>query len=49
MKPPRIITNYLTTTEDQNVHVAGMKIARDIMESPIMAPFVDHEMRPGKT
>ena len=48
MKPPRIITNYLTTTEDQNVHVAGMKIARDIMESPIMAPFVDHEMRPGQ-
>ena len=48
MKPPRIITNYLTTTEDHNVHVAGMKIARDIMESPIMAPFVDHEMRPGQ-
>ena len=48
LKPPRIITNYLTTTEDQNVHVAGMKIARDIMESPIMAPFVDHEMRPGQ-
>ena len=48
MKPPRIITNYLTTTEDQNVHVAGMKIARDIMQSPIMAPFVDHEMRPGQ-
>lgn len=48
MKPPRIITNYLTTREDQNVHVAGMKIARDIMESPIMAPFVDHEMRPGQ-
>ena len=48
MQPPRIITNYLTTTEDQNVHVAGMKIARDIMESPIMAPFVDHEMRPGQ-
>ena len=32
MKPPQIITNYLTTTEDQNVHVAGMKIAQDIME-----------------
>ena len=45
---PKIITNYLSTTEDQNVHVAGMKIARDIMQSPIMAPYVDHEMRPGQ-
>ena len=45
---PAIHTNYLTTPEDQRVHVAGLNIARDIMESPIMAPFVDHEMRPGK-
>ena len=48
MKAPKIITNYLSTMEDQNVHVAGMKIARDIMQSPIMAPYVDHEMRPGQ-
>ena len=39
---PAIHTNYLTTPEDQRVHVAGLNIARDIMESPIMAPFVDH-------
>jgi choline dehydrogenase len=45
---PKIITNYLTTAEDQRVHVAGMKIARDIMESPIMSPYVAHEMRPGQ-
>ena len=45
---PKIITNYLTTAEDQRVHVAGMKIAREIMESPIMSPYVAHEMRPGQ-
>lgn len=45
---PLIHANYLDTYEDQCVHVAGLKIARDIMESPIMAPYVDHEMRPGK-
>ena len=45
---PKIITNYLTTAEDQRVHVAGLKIAREIMESPIMSPYVAHEMRPGQ-
>ncbi|MGU9961853.1 MAG: GMC family oxidoreductase [Candidatus Puniceispirillales bacterium WSBS_2018_MAG_OTU23] len=45
--PPIIRTNYLTTDEDKRVHVAGLKIARDIMQTPIMSPYVDHEMRPG--
>ncbi len=44
---PSIIANYLSTAEDQRVHVAGLKIAREIMESETMAPIVDHEMRPG--
>ena len=29
------------------MHVTGMRIARDIMQSEIMAPFVNQEMKPG--
>ena len=45
---PAIRHNYLSTDEDCRVHVAGMKIARQLMESPAMASLVDAEIRPGK-
>ena len=48
LAPPAIRQNYLSTDEDCRVHVAGMKIARQLMESPAMASLVDTEMRPGK-
>ena len=48
LEAPKILANYLSTREDQRVHVAGLKIARQIMESDDMASLVDREMRPGK-
>jgi choline dehydrogenase len=48
MAAPEIRQNYLSTDEDCRVHVAGMRIARKIMESPMMIPLVESEMRPGK-
>jgi len=47
MAKPLIQPNYLTTDEDCRVHVAGMKIARQIMQSDIMDPHVTEEMKPG--
>lgn len=44
---PTIINNYLSTDEDCRVHVAGMKIARQIMNSPDMQDIVAAELRPG--
>ena len=44
---PTIINNYLSTDEDCRVHIAGMKIARQIMNSPDMEDIVEAEMRPG--
>jgi len=44
---PTIQPNYLATEEDARVHVAGMQIARTIMQSEAMAPLVVGEMRPG--
>ena len=36
---PEIRPNYLSTDEDCRVHVAGMRIALQIMESDIMVPM----------
>jgi len=44
---PTIINNYLSTDEDCRVHVAGMNIARAIMNSTDMQDIVAAELRPG--
>ncbi len=44
---PSIQPNYLAEKQDCYVHVAGIKIARKIMQSPLMSHLVDHETTPG--
>jgi choline dehydrogenase len=45
--PPGIHPNYLSTSTDQNVTVAGMKLSRRICRSAAMAPFAAEELLPG--
>lgn len=46
-KYPIICPNYLSNPQDQHIHVAGMKIARDLMGSNTMLPVVSNELTPG--
>ncbi len=45
--PPAIQPNYLAEAEDQAVLVAALKLARTLLHSPAMAPFVAAETLPG--
>ncbi len=44
---PAIKLNYLSTEEDLNVAVAGLKFTRRIMASAPMQPFAPQELKPG--
>lgn len=48
LAPPRIVCNFLKEFEDQQVIIAGMKIARDLVTQPALAPYVKFEITPGK-
>ncbi len=45
--PPLMQPNYLADTEDQAVLVAGLKLARALLNSPAMAPHLAGETLPG--
>ncbi len=45
--PPAIQPNYLAEAEDQAVLVAGLKLARALLNSPAMAPHLGAELLPG--
>jgi choline dehydrogenase len=45
--PPVIQTNYLAAELDRRVVVAGMKLARRIMQSAPLAPYLAYEDFPG--
>jgi len=47
LSAPKIVTNYLAAEVDQQVHIAGLRIARQIMSAPPIAQYVDSEIRPG--
>ena len=44
---PAIAPNYLSTQEDLDVAVAGLRFTRDIMAAPALAPFHPRELKPG--
>ena len=44
---PVIQPNYLDAEEDRRVVLAGMKLARQLMHSSALAPYLDHEVYPG--
>lgn len=44
---PAIAPNYLSTEEDLDVAVAGLKYTRQIMAAPSLAPFNPVELKPG--
>ncbi len=44
---PIIQPNYLSTDDDRAVAVAGLKLTREIMAAPAMAPYSPHELKPG--
>jgi choline dehydrogenase len=44
---PLIQTNYLAEDIDRRVFLAGMKLARTLLHSKPLAPYLDHESFPG--
>lgn len=47
MEAPAIRPNFLDAEEDRRSLVDGMKIARRIVENPVMEGWREHEMNPG--
>jgi choline dehydrogenase len=44
---PAIVQNFLSAELDRTTHVAGMRIARQLMATDAMKPYVDGEVVPG--
>ena len=44
---PAITLNYLSTEEDRQVAVAGLRFTREIMAAPALAKFQPREWKPG--
>jgi choline dehydrogenase-like flavoprotein len=45
---PAILTNFLSEQVDRDSLVGGMRAARRIVARSAIAPYVDHEMSPGR-
>ncbi len=46
-EPPAIQPNYFAHETDRRLSIAGMKIARDLVQTPEFAPHVEREELPG--
>jgi choline dehydrogenase len=46
-QPPAMQPNYLSTRADREVMVAGIRIARRVMQAPAMQPYLTGEFLPG--
>ena len=44
---PEIQPNYLDDPHDQRVLVSGLKVGRQILQTPELAPYIEHETIPG--
>lgn len=45
---PELQPNYLADEMDRRVHIGGMRLLRQMLSTPELAPFVDTETLPGK-
>ncbi|MBU3576975.1 GMC family oxidoreductase [Polynucleobacter sp. UK-Kesae-W10] len=45
--PPAICPNYLSTEEDRQVAAESLRLTRNIVQSPALAPFAPEEYKPG--
>ena len=46
-EPPAIQPNYLAAETDQRITLAGLRLARQILQRPELAQYFDHETLPG--
>ncbi len=44
---PKILCNYLSTEHDRRVALRGLRMTRQIMAAPALAPYAPHELLPG--
>ena len=47
MAPPAIQPNYLATQADKDTLIAGLRIARGVLQTRAMQEYVDEEFLPG--
>ena len=45
---PKIRPNFLSNSLDRDVHIAGMRIARDLMNTPALTSYHEGETVPGQ-
>jgi choline dehydrogenase len=46
---PAIRCNFFRSDRDRRVMVSGLRMVRDIMQKPAMAPYIAEELQPGRS